>query len=159
AAPSGDPLLLAEETVLASQLARIGIRVVKHNSSDFPAALADGQFDMALVSSQASPFLSASADRYQTNNGAGTGAANLDHYSSRATDRMIARASAASRPQDRLRLFNQLDGQLWSDAVSLPLYQAPQILVFDRQYLNMVDSPAPDGLAWGIAKWGLPASA
>ena len=158
-APSGDPLLVAEEQVLASQLAGIGIRLVEHNSSDFPAELAAGHFDLALVSSQASPYLSTTADRYQTNNGAGTGAANFDHYSSRTTDRLIARAVAATQPGARLQLFEQLDGQLWADAVSLPLYQAPQILVFNKQYLNMVDSPAPAGLAWGIAKWGLPASA
>jgi glutathione transport system substrate-binding protein len=158
-APAGDPMLAAEEQLLASQLSNIGIHLVVHNSSDLPASLAAGQFDLALVSSQSSPFLSATADRYQTNNGSGAGAENVDHYSSRTTDQLIAQAEATAKPATRIRLFERLDGQLWADAVSLPLYQAPQILVFDRKYLNMVDSPAPSGLAWGITKWGLPASA
>ena len=158
-APAGDPMLAAEEHVLASQVANIGIGLVVHNSSDFPASLAAGQFDLALVSSQSSPFLSTTADRYQTNSGAGTGAENVDHYSSRTTDRLIAQAEATAKPATRVRLFARLDGQLWADAVSLPLYQAPQILVFNRKYLNMVDSPAPSGLAWDIIKWGRPASA
>lgn len=158
-APVGDPLLAAEEKVLARQLGAIGIRLVAHNTDDLPATLAAGRFDLALVSSQASPFLSSVASRYETDNGRGAGAENLDHYSSPATDRLLARAAATTQPAKLRQVLARLDGQLWADAVSLPLYEAPQFLVFRSNYDNLSDVAAPAGLAWDVASWGVPASA
>jgi peptide/nickel transport system substrate-binding protein len=157
-AEAGDPLLQAEEEVLVAELATIGIAVTESNSTNLLATLRSKDFDMAIVSSVASPFLSTVADRYQTNAGSGAGADNFDSYSSPTTDALIAQAEAATRPATRLRLFDKLDGQLWSDAVSLPLFQVPQLLVYDKSYLNMVDSPAPGGATWDMAKWGVAVS-
>lgn len=157
-AAAGNPLLLAEERVIAHQLAAVGIAVSVGTSNDLAATLRSGGFDLALEVSEASPFLTEAADRYHTNTGSGAGSENFDRYSSRATDALLAEAARAADPARRRRLYQQLDAQLWSDAVSLPLYQVPQLLVFDGQYLNMADDAGPGGVTWDIARWGVAAS-
>jgi peptide/nickel transport system substrate-binding protein len=155
-ADAGDPLLAAEEKVIATQLGAIGIAVTEHDSTDLPATLKSGDYDLAIVSSQASPFPSAAASRYQTNQGTGPGAENYLDYSSSTTDNLIARAEAAGSDKAQLQAYGALDAHLFTDAVSLPLFQYPQLLVYNKQYTNMVNNPAPGGLTAQMAKWGIP---
>jgi peptide/nickel transport system substrate-binding protein len=156
-ADAGDPLLAAEEKVIAAQLGAIGA-ITEDDSTDLPATLKSGDYDLAIVSSQASPFGSSAATRYQTNQGAGPGAENYLDYSSATTDGLIARAEAATSAKAQLQAYGALDAHLFTDAVSLPLFQYPQLLVYNKQYTNMVNNPAPGGLTAQMAKWGIPVS-
>jgi peptide/nickel transport system substrate-binding protein len=155
-APTGDQLLASEEQAVIDQLAAVGITVVEHDSTDLAATLAAGDFDLAIVSSEASPFLSGAADRYETNGGSGPGAGNYLDYSSSVTDNLIARAEAVTTAGAEQRAYGALDTRLFSDAVSLPLFQYPQLFVYNKQYANMADDPAPGSLTAQMGKWGIP---
>jgi ABC-type oligopeptide transport system substrate-binding subunit len=106
---------------------------------------------LAIVASTTSPFPSDAAARYQS-------APVADSLDSSVIDRLIARVETAATPQAQRQAAEALDAGLFADAVSLPLFQYPQLLAYDKQYVNLVDDPVPGGLTAAMAKWGVPAA-
>jgi peptide/nickel transport system substrate-binding protein len=155
---AGDPLHRAVAGFVVTALARIGITVTETDSSDLPATLRSGAFDLAVVTSLASPYLSQEATRYVPDALSGSGSANQDGVADPTIDALAAGAAAIPLGAARTRAYRRLDRALLADAVSLPLFQEPLLLAWDRTYLNVVPNAAPGGATWDIAQWGVKAS-
>jgi peptide/nickel transport system substrate-binding protein len=143
---------------IAAALGHIGIKVTVTDSNDLAATLQSGDFDLAVVTSTASPFLSLGAQRYETDDPAGQGSADVDGISDPTIDAEVAQAAATPAGRARLAAYRRLDRTLWADAVSLPLFQEPVLVAWDRRYLNVGANAAPGGATWNIAQWGIRAA-
>jgi peptide/nickel transport system substrate-binding protein len=152
---AGDTLHHDVAADIVVTLARIGITVTETDSTDLAATLQSGNFDLAVVTSSASPFLSEGAQRYQTNDHAGQGAADLDDISDPTIDAQAAQAAAVPTGRARTAAYQRLDRTLWGDAVSLPLFQEPTLVAWDRTYLNEGPNASPGGATWNMAQWGI----
>jgi peptide/nickel transport system substrate-binding protein len=155
---AGDTLHHDVAAHIVTSLARIGITVTETDSPDLAATLQSGDFDLAVVTSTASPFLSQGAQRYQTDDHIGQGAADLDDISDPTIDAQAAQAAATPVGRARTAAYQRLDRTLWADAVSLPLFQEPNLVAWDRRYLNVGPNAAPGGATWNIAQWGIRAA-
>jgi peptide/nickel transport system substrate-binding protein len=152
---AGDTLHHEVAGYIAAALGHIGIKVTESDSADLASTLQSGDFDLAVVTSTASPFLSLGAERYQTDDHAGQGSADLDGISDPTIDVQVVQAAATPAGRARLAAYRRLDRTLWADAVSLPLFQEPALVAWDRKYLNVGANAAPGGATWNIAQWGI----
>jgi peptide/nickel transport system substrate-binding protein len=154
---AGDSLLQAEERFVVKALHQIGITVHEHDVTDLPETIAAGQYQLAISTENASPYLSIDADRYES----GTPGAPLPSgapSSERKVDAAIVNAATIVGPKARVAAYRALDRRLWSDAVALPLFQLPELLAYDKTYVNMGPNPAPGGPTWDMALWGVPSA-
>lgn len=154
---SDDPLRVAAEGLIVEQLKRAGI---KADPADAPATtllgqeLPAGNFDLALFASTSSSFPSDNAAAYKTP-GSGEGANNYDAYSEPKVDTLFAQANSQLNAATAGTIYNQIDQQLWTDMVTLPLFQDPTFIAYQRTYLNIGDNPSASGPFWNAEQWGL----
>lgn len=152
---AGDALHQAVARFVVSALAGIGITVTETDSSDLATTLQSGAFDLAVVTSVASPYLSEGAARYVPGGAGAPGPANQDHIADPTLEALATKAAATRLGVARTQAYRRLDRALLADAVSLPLFQEPLLQAWDRSYLNMSLNAAPGGLTWNMAQWGV----
>jgi peptide/nickel transport system substrate-binding protein len=153
---SDDPLRVVAEALIQDQLKRAGIKVDPVNvpastllNNDLPA----GNFDLALSSRVSSSFPSYNAAPYQTPS-SGTGTSNFSSYSNPKVDSLFSQANGELNEGKADTIYNQIDQLLWADMESLPLYQDPTFIAFERSYLNIADNPSVSGPFWNAEQWG-----
>ena len=147
------PTLQAQEQLIVSSMAQLGITVTEVDSPNLAATLAQGAFDLAIDTSRAGPFLSENDAAYQT----GT-AGNVSRASDPGVDALISKADTTSDPQRRSDLGNQLDQALWAGFQSLPLFQLPTMLASQTKYVNLGASASVEGPTSDLDQWGVAAS-
>jgi peptide/nickel transport system substrate-binding protein len=156
ATTSDDPLRVAAEGLIQDQLKRAGIKVDLANvptSTLLNDTLPAGNFDLALSNRLSSTFPSYNAAPYQTPS-TGTGASNFNSYSNPKVDSLFVQANGELNAGKAGAIYNQIDQLLWADMESLPLYQDPTFIAFDRSYLNIADNPSVSGPFWNAEQWG-----
>lgn len=141
---AGVPDLAAEERTVVNALSQLGIAVTEADSPDVTATVTQGDFDLAIDTRSAGPFLSSSAAGYKT------GDPNVDA--------LLAQADVALDPGRRQALANQADRDLWADYQSLPLFQLPDILATQSRYLNAFASASVEGPTFDLDQWGVAVS-
>jgi len=81
------------------------------------------------------------------------GPANIDGYSSSATDGLLAELSTAS-PALLPTLDDEVDALAWKDFVDLPLVQVPVVIAVNKGLLNLQPGPYYSNIAWDEQDWG-----
>ncbi len=154
---SDDPMRVAIEGLIVEQLKRAGIKADPANA---PATtlmnqqLPAGDFDLALLDSASSSFLSDNAAAF-TSPGTGQGANNYGGYSAPNVDNLSVQANSELNAGKAGVIYNQIDQQLWADMVSLPLFQDPTFIAYRPTYVNISDNPSASGPFWNAEQWGL----
>lgn len=158
---TGDDLARQTEQVLASQLTTGGIKVdiandppAKFLGTDLPT----GNFDLALYTRAASVFPSTNQGYYVSG---APGSQDYDDHVEPAVGSLLDKASGELNAVSAAADYNQVDGLLWKDMVTLPLYQEPTFIAFNNHYGNIEANPGPstpfaDADTWGLRAGGPP---
>ena len=57
-------------------------------------------------------------------------------------------------PAQATALYNQIDGLLWSDMATLPLFQNPDLFGWSSNFANIVPNTSNIGIPWNADAWG-----
>jgi peptide/nickel transport system substrate-binding protein len=158
AVETGDAWTVDVGSEIAAQLRSVGI-AVDIISVDGPTGLAraaatDG-YDMALVTRTASPYKTSTANWYSGTVGAtGTaGSQDWSNYDEPAVDQLFIEAAGALNPTTGQALYGQIDDQLWSSMVALPLFGEPALVANGVQIANVQYNASVNGIMWNLSSW------
>ena len=165
---TNNALRQATQEIIQANLRQIGIAItIKQVDSNVlfsdyktQGSMSAGDGDMFLFSWDTTPFLSSNASIYrcvptgpggkpdrsreQSNEGLG-----CDH----ATDVLIDKALVAPDPASANALWNQIDQRLWADMFSLPLFQRPSFIAYNKRYDGIHINATVDGPLWNSPTW------
>jgi peptide/nickel transport system substrate-binding protein len=153
---ASSPLATQTAGIIQSDLraAGFGVSVSKVSPSDLAARLEGHSYELALHSAPGTPFLSDLAPEFQTASDS-TGGQNWTGFSDQRVDRLFDEAASQLYQPQAFATYNQIDRILWSDMVSLPLYEDPSLVAYSSSYANISVNGSEDGPFWDAEVWGL----
>jgi peptide/nickel transport system substrate-binding protein len=83
---------------------------------------------------------------------------NWDHYANPQVDKLFGQALSTLSPETAALDYNKIDGLLWKDMATLPLFQQPQLYGWSTKYSNIVPNTSSIGIPWNANQWGVKAS-
>ncbi|MBV8481156.1 MAG: hypothetical protein JOY72_12735, partial [Actinobacteria bacterium] len=104
------------------------------------------------------PFVSANQPIYCSYTNTTVCGENWDHYADPQVDKLFDQALASLNPEQAAGLYNRIDGLLWKDMATLPLFQQPQLYGWSTKYVNIVPNTSSIGIPWNANQWGVKAS-
>ncbi|MHB8440005.1 MAG: ABC transporter family substrate-binding protein [Acidimicrobiales bacterium] len=158
---SGNSLRANIEQLIQADLKSAGIKLNIANEDAatlFGTDLPQGNFQITLFAWVATPFVSGNQSIYCSYTNTNNCGENWDHYANPQVDQLLAKGASASSAATENSDYNQADKLLWSDMVTLPLFQDPVFAVWSNKYGNILNNPASVGLTWNAQEWGVKAS-
>jgi peptide/nickel transport system substrate-binding protein len=155
---TGDGWAAETGDLLAAQLLAAGIHLTVTSEPDAAAAgldLADGGADMALIPLQGGPYPSSTSTWYTPLQELPdeAGAQDWSGYDSAKVDNLFSQAERELDPVTAQPLYNQIDQQLWTDMVALPLFAEPSALAWSDFITGVQADPYAPGLLSTILAW------
>jgi peptide/nickel transport system substrate-binding protein len=154
---SGVPVRSEIEQLFQANMKAIGVKINIQNYSAntlFGTIGPKGEFDIIEFAWVISPFRSGNESIYCSYTDTTNCGNNWDHYASPKVDSMFARALSTLDQTQATALYNQIDGLLWSDMVTLPLFQDPDLYGWSSSYGNIVPNNSNVGITWNANQWG-----
>jgi peptide/nickel transport system substrate-binding protein len=158
---TGNPVRSEIEQLFQSYMQSIGIKINIQNYSAanlFGTVGPKGTFQIIEFAWVSSPFASGNQSIYCSYTDAANCGSNWDHYANPAVDKLFVQALATVNPTQAAVAYNQADAILWKDAVTLPLFEQPQLYTWSSQWGNVLPSASNSGLTWNSFAWGVKAS-
>jgi peptide/nickel transport system substrate-binding protein len=158
---SGQPVRAEIEQLFQADMKAIGIKINIQNYSAsvlFGTVLPKGEFDIGQWAWVSTPFASANQSIYCSYTNTNECAQNYVHYANPQVDSLFVQALSTIDPTKAAALYNQIDGILWSDMVTLPLFESPLLNTWGSNYANVLPNPSNLGLTWNAQTWGLKAT-
>jgi peptide/nickel transport system substrate-binding protein len=150
---AGNQLRETQEELFQAQMKEIGVDIKISNVEStkfFSDWLPNGNFDIANFAWVGSPFsISGSQATYVTGGGGNYGA-----YESKKVDDLFKQAMGEFDDAKATELGNQIDQQLTTDMVTIPLYQKPTFIAWRNTFANIADNSTQDGPFWNANLWG-----
>jgi peptide/nickel transport system substrate-binding protein len=100
-----------------------------------------------------SPFISGNQSIYCSYTSAEC-SSNWDHYANPKVDSLFNQALSTIDPTQAAAVYNQIDGLLWSDMATLPLFQNPDLFGWSSNYAHIVPNTSSIGIPWNANEWG-----
>lgn len=148
---TGNTLREQEGELFKAAAAQLGVPVKIQPTTDLGGTLTKHDFDVIVFAWVGTPFpFSANKALYVTG-----GESNYDSYSSPAVDTALKDAASQLDTTKATADLNTADKQLFTDAVTLPLYQKATYLAYDKKYGNIVNNSTQVGPTFNIGSWGL----
>jgi glutathione transport system substrate-binding protein len=144
------------EQLFQADMKAIGIKINIQNytaNTLFGTIGPKGEFQIIEFAWVTSPFISANQSIYCSYTSAVCGN-NWDHYSDPKVDTLFDQALSAIDPAQATTLYNQIDGLLWSDMATLPLFQNPDLFGWSSNYAHIVPNTSNIGIPWNADAWG-----
>jgi peptide/nickel transport system substrate-binding protein len=145
------------EQLFQADMKAIGVKINIQNYSAntlFGTIGPKGEFDIIEFAWVISPFTSANQSVYCSYTDTANCQNNWDHYANPKLDSLFARALSTLDDTQAAALYNQIDGLLWSDMATLPLFQAPDLYGWSSSYANIVPNNSNVGITWNANQWG-----
>jgi peptide/nickel transport system substrate-binding protein len=158
---SGVPVRSDIEQLFKAQLRTIGVKIdIKNYTADklFGTIGPKSQFDMIEFAWVSTPFASGNQSIYCSFTNTSVCGENWDHYANPKVDALFNQALATLDPDTASSLYNKIDGLLWKDMATLPLFQQPQLFGWSSKYGNIVPNTSSVGVPWNANQWGVSAS-
>jgi peptide/nickel transport system substrate-binding protein len=160
AVETGDPWITGVAAALSAQLRVSGITVVTtlvNGQAGMVEAAAGNDYDMALVTRNASPFMTTTSAWFSDSQGpvGSSGTQNWSKLSDPEVDQLFIKASEALNPDTGGTIYGQIDDQLWDQMVALPLFGEPGLLANGVQVDGQLYNPSTDGVLWNSPQWTL----
>jgi peptide/nickel transport system substrate-binding protein len=150
---AGNQLRETQEELFQAQMKEIGVDIKISNVEStkfFSDWLPNGNFDIANFAWVGSPFsISGSQATYVTGGGG-----NYGSYESKKVDDLFKQAMGEFDDAKATELGNQIDQQLTTDMVTIPLYQKPTFIAWRNTFANIADNSTQDGPFWNANLWG-----
>jgi peptide/nickel transport system substrate-binding protein len=150
---AGNQLRETQEELFQAQMKKIGVDIKITNADStkfFGEWLPNGNFDIANFAWVGSPFpISGNRSAYVCDSGS-----NYGQYCNKKVDQLFSQAFAQFDTAKATELGNQIDQQLTTDMVSVPLYQKPTFIAWRNTFANIADNSTQDGPFWNANIWG-----
>jgi peptide/nickel transport system substrate-binding protein len=144
------------EQLFQADMKAVGIKINIQNYSAntlFGTIGPKGQFQIIEFAWVISPFTAASQSIYCSYTSPECGN-NWDHYSDPKVDSLFDQALSTISTPAATALYNQVDGVLWSDMATLPLFQNPDLFGWSSNYAHVVPNTSNVGISWNANAWG-----
>ena len=144
------------EQLFQADMKAIGIKINIQNYSAntlFGTIGPKSEFQIIEFAWVTSPFLSANQSIYCSYTSAECGD-NWDHYADPKVDQLLDQALSTIDPTQATAVYNQVDKLLWSDMVTLPLFQNPDLFGWSSNAANIVPNTSNIGIPWNADTWG-----
>lgn len=158
---SGEPVRAQIEQLFQANMKAIGIKINIQNydaNTLFGTVGPKGEFDIIEFAWVSTPFASGNVSIYCSYTNTNNCGQNWDHYADPQEDQLLNEAASTVNPTQAASLYNQADAVLWKDAVTLPLFEQPQLTTYSNKWGNIDPNPSNVGLPWNANLWGLKAS-
>jgi glutathione transport system substrate-binding protein len=155
---TGNAVRAEIEQLFQANMKAIGIKINIQNynaNTLFGTVGPKGEFDIIQFAWVATPFASSNQSIYCSYTDTSLCGQNWDHYSDKQVDTLFNQALATTDPTQAATLYNQIDGLLWKDMVTLPLFEAPQLYSWTNTYGNVIPNPTSIGVTWNAQLWGV----
>ena len=140
--------------IFQQEMKQLGINIEIKTTDDLSGTLSNGDFDVMIFSWVGTPLLGSNLkDLWRTGS-----AQNYGKWSDPAFDKVADEAAQTLDEAKFTDLVNQGVKILAEGAYVLPLFQAPNLLVVDKQFTNMRGNATNYGPAYNNREWGLLAS-
>jgi peptide/nickel transport system substrate-binding protein len=143
------------EQLFQADMKAIGLKINIQNydaNTLFGTIGPKGEFQIIEFAWVIAPFKSESESVYCSYTSPNC-ANNWDHYSDPKVDALFERALTTVNVTQAATLYNQIDGLLSSDMVSLPLFQDPDLFGWSSSYANVVPNASNIGIPWNASAW------
>jgi len=137
------------------QMKKIGIKLNYYGKKNFFTAdyLYGGNFDIAQFAWVGGVYASGNQSIY-CSWGADACGSNYDHYSDPKVDALVFKATTEPTLKQEAADFNAADKLVWADMATLPIYQKPNLVVW--QGVNgVINNPTSAGVTWNAQDWSL----
>jgi peptide/nickel transport system substrate-binding protein len=158
---AGVPVRSNIEQLFKSQMQAIGVKInIQNYTADklFGTIGPKGEFDMIEFAWVSSPFASGNQSIYCSFTNKNVCGSNWDHYADPKVDALFNKALGTLDPETAAGYYNQIDGLLWKDMATLPLFQQPQLFGWSTKFSNIVPNTSNIGIPWNANQWGVSAS-
>jgi peptide/nickel transport system substrate-binding protein len=145
------------EQLFQADMKAIGVKINIQNYSSnilFGTIAPEGEFQIIEFGWVIAPFKSESEAIYCSYTSPAC-AINWDHYSNPEVDALFNRAVVMTNQDQATALYNQIDRLLWSDMVSLTLFQDPDLFGWSSKYANVVPNTSNIGIPWNANDWAI----
>jgi peptide/nickel transport system substrate-binding protein len=144
------------EQLFQADMKAIGLKINIQNytaNTLFGTIGPKGEFQIIEFAWVTSPFVSANQSIYCSYTSPQCGD-NWDHYADPKVDSLFNQALSTIDPAQAAGIYNQVDGLLWSDMATLPLFQNPDLFGWSSNYANIVPNTSNIGIPWNANAWG-----
>ena len=137
-----------EQQLMAASCKLAGISVLDDGDDKWSSRAGNSQYDAVVFAWTGSPLLSSQKSLYYTKGGQ-----NWNGLSSKEIDAQFdiiskdldpAKVSAAGKKTAQL---------LWDEAVTLPIFQFPDLLAYTEKLKNAIYNPTTSGWTWNVQAW------
>jgi peptide/nickel transport system substrate-binding protein len=156
ATTSGVPVRSEIEQLFQADMKAVGIKIDIQNytaNTLFGTIGPKGEFDIIEFAWVVAPFKSENQSVYCSYTSPDC-ANNWDHYANPQVDALFDRALTITDPAKAEVLYNQIDRLLWSDMVTLPLFQDPALFGWTSNFGNVIPNTSNVGIPWNANEWG-----
>jgi peptide/nickel transport system substrate-binding protein len=157
----GVPVRSDIEQLFKAQMKSIGVKInIVNYTADklFGTIGPKSEFDIIEFAWVSSPFASGNQPIYCSYTNAAVCGENWDHYADPQVDKLFDQALSTLSPETAALDYNKIDGLLWKDMATLPLFQQPQLYGWSTKYSNIVPNTSSIGIPWNANQWGVKAS-
>jgi peptide/nickel transport system substrate-binding protein len=158
---AGVPVRSDIEQLFKSEMKAIGVKInIQNYTADklFGEIGPKGEFDMIEFAWVSTPFASGNQSIYCSYTNKSVCGANWDHYAEPKVDSLFNQALTTLDPARSAKVYNQIDGLLWKDMATLPLFQQPQLVGWSTKYGNVIPNTSSTGIPWNAHQWGVKSS-
>jgi peptide/nickel transport system substrate-binding protein len=155
---AGVPVRSDIEQLFKSQMKAIGVKInIQNYTADklFGTIGPKGEFDMIEFAWVSTPFASGNQSIYCSYTNTTVCGSNWDHYADKKVDTLFDKALTTVNPTQAATLYNKIDGVLWKDMATLPLFQQPQLFGWSTKFGNIFPDTSSTGIPWNAAQWGV----
>jgi glutathione transport system substrate-binding protein len=157
---SGQPARDNIEQLFQSYMKAIGVKITVQNYTAkelFGTVGPKSEFQIIEFAWVDTPFASGSVSAYCSYTDANDCGENWNHYANPQVDALLTKAETTIDAKQAAALYNQADALMWKDAVTLPLFEEPQLYAWNSKWANIEPNPSNIGLTWNAFDWGLKA--
>jgi peptide/nickel transport system substrate-binding protein len=158
---AGVPVRAQIEQLFQSEMKTIGVKInIQNYTADklFGTIGPKGQFDMIEFAWVSTPFASGNQSIYCSYTNTSVCGSNWDHYADKKVDKTFNKALTTVNPTQAANLYNKVDGLLWKDMATLPLFQQPQLFGWSSKFGNVFPNTSNIGIPWNATQWGVKSS-
>jgi peptide/nickel transport system substrate-binding protein len=155
---AGVPVRSDIEQLFKAQMKAIGVKIdIQNYTADklFGTIGPKGEFDLIEFAWVSTPFASGNQSIYCSFTNTTVCGSNWDHYADKKVDTLFNKALATINPTKAAALYNKIDGLLWKDMATLPLFQQPQLFGWSTKYGNIFPDTSSTGIPWNAYQWGV----
>ncbi|MET0304171.1 MAG: ABC transporter substrate-binding protein [Microbacteriaceae bacterium] len=147
-----DARLAAAFALIQTAAGQVGFTVTSCESADWRALLGTPDtYDAVLLAVDTTADGTVDVDSHYLSDSP----LNSSGYASDETDALIRQYLAESDSAERASLLQQIDVELWTDAVGVPLFTPPSLLVTGPRVEGVTNAPLPQGALWNAWDWTL----